>query len=169
MRQAPHTKEFVARGIPFAYSKLYKSFFCDTKTMLYVLQKHHPSTCAEMVRKYPELGKVLTELKNPRFKPAFDPTFIDRTWHETQPPAQAVVQTVDPAVRAEEEVKEKAAAARKPGMLSRMSKGIKKIIAKITPKKLRKRFNMEDEGSAEQAKVEPAAKEEKSEKPLQNQ
>jgi hypothetical protein len=38
-----------------------------------------------------------------------------------------------------------AAGNKKPGMISRFSKGIKKIIAKITPTKLRKRWKLDEE------------------------
>ena len=147
MRQAPHAAALTVRGIPFAYSKPYKSFFCDTKTLLYVLHKHYPDTCSEMTKKYPELEKALDEIRNPKAKRQFDSEFLDKTWRKVIGHEEAAIQAPEPVV---EEIKEEnkevqAKPAQKPGMISRISKNIKKIIAKLTPKKLRKRLNMEEE------------------------
>ncbi len=150
-QQAQHATEFTMCGVPFAYSKLYKSFFCDTKTVLYVLKKHYPERYEETVKKYPELATLVPDMDDAK------QVLLDRTWARVEGKMEAGIDANEQqqAKGNEEEKKEKVpqeARPKKKGMISKISKGIKKIVSKFTPERLRKRLITISDDEANESK-----------------
>ena len=160
MKQAQHKSEFSAQGISFAYSKLYKSFFCDTKTILYILQKHYPAIYEGTVKKYPELKDVVAEARKSKKKEQkIETVLLDKLWANKDQNIEQSPKT-EPATHPEDvkeapkppEIQPSSQPASKPGLISKISRGIKKIVAKVTPKKLRKRWHLDDDEEVDKSK-----------------
>eukprot|EP01022_Parablepharisma_sp_SALTPOND_P005300 TRINITY_DN122101_c0_g1_i1.p2 TRINITY_DN122101_c0_g1~~TRINITY_DN122101_c0_g1_i1.p2 ORF type:complete len:157 (-),score=15.95 TRINITY_DN122101_c0_g1_i1:73-543(-) len=149
--QEPVTFRF--KGIPFSYSPLDSTFHCDAKTMLYVLSAYFPTTCSDVTRLDPKLEALVADLKADKEAiPESDRHYLDSEWRisrekDAGPPPETNVTEEEEKTFAKEEspIKETQRQNRKSGMISQISKGIKRIIAKITPKKLHKRLYLTED------------------------
>ena len=135
--------DFTLKGLQFRYQTNFKAFFCDQKDMLMILQHNFPENLKEVLDKYPELKAVSEENTREQDMKPSRITDALTSWVKVDPKdtKDAVPQVIDG--RGAEETKQ--AGKKKPGMISRLSKSIKRIIAKITPTKLRKRWHLDEE------------------------
>ena len=124
------------KGIPFSYCAEKSAFLLDERIMFYILCTHFPSLWEETLKLHPELEAHVAESEyhiNIEEKQQLDAEWKMPPQSETNVTEEAEEKSVESKVIP------------KPGMISRISKGIKKIIAKLTPKKLHKRFHLADE------------------------
>jgi len=148
--------DFALKGLGFRYQKNFKAFMCDQQEMLTILQHNYPASYEEIVAKYPEL-QVAPSLPSREENAPGDNTLVKlKGWRETnfKEMKDATVQVKDGR-----HVEDATLAGKKPGMISRLSKGIKKFITTITPKKLRRSFHLEDEEALKAEEAEDQEKE----------
>ena len=141
--ETTNSATFAFKGVQFTYNPATTSFSCDAKPLLYVMSNYFPNVCSEATKLDTKLESILAELKT---MPENERTLLDSEWKH----AKEAPQTETNVTEEEEKVSqngetEMKADSKKSGMISRLSKGIKKIIAKITPKKLHKRFHLTDD------------------------
>ena len=103
-----------------------------------ILQHNFPENFKVVLDKYPELKAISEE--NTREQDMKPDRITDAltSWVKVNPKDMK-----DAVAQVAEESKQ--AGKKKPGMISRLSKGIKRIIAKITPTKLRKRWHLDED------------------------
>jgi hypothetical protein len=130
--------DFALRGLKFRYQKNFKAFVCESGDMLAILRRNYPACYETVVQKYPELKTMSEE----RGKVSVGKETIEG-WKEAD--IREMKDETAQVKDGKDEEEQKMAGKRKPGMISKLSKGIKKIIATITPTKLRKRWHLEDE------------------------
>jgi len=137
------------KGIPFTYSAEKNAFLFASSELQYVLKTHYPKLWEEAVKRQPELGIAQQQLPEEQ---KINEQSLDSEW-KPHPIDEASKEKEDqPAdthptefTMTEEEEKPSHKEPEKIGMISRISKGIKKIIAKITPKKYHKRLHLSDD------------------------
>jgi len=139
------------QGVTFRYSETDKEFKCNTGEMLIVFNKLYPTETAQIIEKHPELVQVL------KLDTKYEPNSAEKGGKENCIPNEVSVSdeekkglslkpqpyqlnTQTELTKASEQ---KATPASKQSMISLLSKNIKKFIVKLTPTKLRKRFNLE--------------------------
>jgi len=139
------------QGVTFMYSETDKEFKCNTGEMLVVLNKLYPGETSQIIEKHPELVQVLelaTKYKsNSAKKEEKENCIPDEVFVSDEEKKKLSLKLQPYQVKIQRELtkasEQKTTHVPKQGMISRLSKGIKKIIAKLTPTKLRKRFNLE--------------------------
>ena len=134
--------DFILKGLKFRYQKNFKAFVCDQKDVLSILHHNYPNSYEKMVVKYPELQSIPTAEPSPDTKAENGPIKME-VWSEP-----ALKETKDVAAQVKDGKDgpdENPAGNKKPGMISRLSKGIKKIIARLTPTKLRKKWHLDED------------------------
>ncbi|MDR3736728.1 MAG: hypothetical protein P4L10_14490 [Acidobacteriaceae bacterium] len=136
--------DFALKGLRFSYQRNFKAFICDPSDMLAILRKNYPDNYKAVVAKHPEIVSAGSE-RPKRGEPRSQRPLPDlAAWKEPD-----IKESKDESaqVRDGKDAEEGKTAGGK-GMISRLSKGIRKIIATITPTKLRKRWHLEDEEPA---------------------
>ena len=127
-------QDFELKGIKFSYQKDLKTFHADQQGVLSLLKQCCPDSYSKIVDKFPEL-KVVEIIETEAAK---DGSNENKAEPDLKGNKGATAETKD----GKDDIK--AANSNKSGMISKLSKGIKKIIAKLTPKKLRKKWNLEE-------------------------
>ncbi len=146
---------FKFKGLSFSYSPSDSTFCCDAKSMLYVLSTYFPAACADAVKLDSCLETLAADLKSAKDQLSeSDRNQLDSEWKslkdkESSAQAETNVTEVEEdektAPLAAVKVEASGTGSRKPGMISRISKGIRKIIAKLTPTKLHKRLHLTED------------------------
>ena len=136
--------DFALKGLQFTYQKNFKAFICESKDVLAILQHNYPECFQQLIDKHPELKAVSVKMNEneEKEKEGGECQHMVESWKPID-----LKKTEDRHCLVKDgcPVDEQAAGKGKPGMISRFSKGIKKIIAKLTPTKLRKRWKLEEE------------------------
>ena len=135
--------DFALKGLKFTYQKNFKAFICDQRDILTILQHNYPANFEKLIERHPELKAVSLEMKEQEAKETVTGSHTLDCWKpiEIKETKEVTCQVKDGCPIDETQMTGRG----RPGIISRLSKGIKKIIAKITPTKLRKRWRLEEE------------------------
>ena len=120
--------QFTIRELSVTYDSSTKLFTCDQEQLISLLYSYYPLIYENLLAAHPEIQliPIKNTLPNQLDLNQISPLKTDQTEPE------------EPKLMKKEVPKPKV------GVMLKIKKGIKSLIYKITPKKLRKRFNMSD-------------------------
>jgi hypothetical protein len=121
--------QFTLRELPVCYDHKTQLFTCDKEHVISILYSYYPLIYEKLCVVHPEI-KLVPVKTTPN-----DGNQLDLNHISPEKPEKEV----EPA-----KPKKKEAPKSKGGMMLNIKKGLKSLMYKITPKKLRKRFNMDD-------------------------
>ncbi len=123
--------QFTLRELPVCYDHQTKLFTCDKVQVISILYSYYPLIYEQLCLAHPEIKLVPVKANMvPNDGNQLDLNHISPEKPELK--------------EAEVKPKKKELPKQKGGMMLNIKKGLKSLMYKITPKKLRKRFNMDD-------------------------
>jgi len=134
--------DFKLKDIKIKYHRNLKEFICDQIDILQLLRNSSPQKYKRISEKYPELKDQKIDIIEERSIKSYENNDGSNICFLSKETKDMEIQVNDG-----KDATENLPIKIKQGMMSNISRGLRKILTTLTPKKLRKKWNLEEESS----------------------